>query len=157
MRPIALTSSHIEEFWALRRALLSELGELPGGGEAQTFEEASRVYFLSHIGRDLFCWGIPAEDGLAACGSLCLFERLPYPGNPAGREGYLLNVYTRPEFRGKGYATRILEEMIRFAGKNGIGRLWLSASDMGRPLYRRAGFADRENEMELFLPAVQTD
>ena len=81
MRPIALTSSHIEEFWALRSALLSELGELPGGGEAQTFEEASRVYFLSHIGRDLFCWGIPAEDGLAACGSLCLFERLPYPGN----------------------------------------------------------------------------
>lgn len=157
MRPITLTRSHIEEFWALRRALLSELGELPGGGEAQTFEEASRVYFLSHIGRDLFCWGIPAEDGLAACGSLCLFERLPYPGNPAGREGYLLNVYTRPEFRGKGYASRILEEMIRFAGKNGIGRLWLSASDMGRPLYRRAGFSDRGNEMELFLPPAKTD
>ena len=55
MRPIALTSSHIEKFWALRRALLSELGELPGGGEAQTFEESSRFYFLSHIGRDLFC------------------------------------------------------------------------------------------------------
>ena len=47
--------------------------------------------------------------------------------------------------------------MIRFAGKNGIGRLWLSASDMGRPLYRRAGFSDRENEMELFLPPAKTD
>ena len=66
--------------------------------------------------------------------------RPPYPGNLAGREAYLLNMYTRPAWRKRGMASALLDAMARHAREQRLGKLWLHASDEGRPLYERLGF-----------------
>ena len=71
---------------------------------------------------------------MVACATLALFVRPPYPGNLAGREGYLLNIYTRPAWRRRGMANALLVAMVAYAREQQLGKLWLHASSDGRYL-----------------------
>ena len=85
--------------------------------------EVDKKYYLTHIGKDLIRWGIPDGKNLAATGSLCLFNRVPYQENLTGKEGYLFNIYTCSAFRKRGFATEIIKEIIRYAAEMQIKRL----------------------------------
>ena len=147
-----LDESHWAGFWALRERLFQELGELPQ--DAVALERATREFYLAHVNRDLFSWGIFSGEGLASVGSLCVFERLPYAGNLAGREGYILNIYTLPEYRKQGFAGGLLEEILSYGSSIGVRRLWLNSSSGGEALYRKKGFKKGgENELEKLLPS----
>jgi GNAT superfamily N-acetyltransferase len=62
-----------------------------------------------------------------------------------GHEGLVLNVYTNPEWRGRGVARQMMDTIIAWSAAAGIVRLVLSASAAGRPLYEKMGFvATRE-------------
>lgn len=106
---------------------------------------------MSHIGRDMVSWGMLEDGQLAATGSLCLFSRIPYAENLTGQEGYVLNIYTSPKSRMQGYAKRIVDEIVDYARRTGIKRLWLNASEDGEGVYAQRGFTKKDNEMELFL------
>ena len=135
----------------LRLALLEELGEISVEQDASALRLATAQYYLEHINRDFFTWGVISDGELAAVGSLCLFTRVPYPENLTGLEGYILNVYTAQPFRKRGLAQRILESMVEYAETRGIGRLWLHSSHQAERLYSGFGFTRKDNEMELFL------
>jgi len=53
---------------------------------------------------------------------------------------YVLSMYTEPEFRGRGVASRIVREMMRRSRARGFGRIVLHASRFGRSVYERLGF-----------------
>jgi GNAT superfamily N-acetyltransferase len=75
-----------------------------------------------------------------------------YGGVESGKLGYVLNFYTIPEARGKGIATRLLNELIREARSMGLRYLHLHASKDGEPIYRKAGFVEpKMPELELRL------
>ena len=57
--------------------------------------------------------------------------------------------YTLPAWRGKGIATSLLNEILSFAQRAEIKRLWLNASPGGKPLYQKTGFVSIPNGMEL--------
>ncbi len=139
------------EFWLLRKELFEELGEISDHMDTSELESATKQYFLSHINKDLISWGIVQKGKLAAVGSLCLFNRIPYKGNLSGLEGYILNIYTSLQYRKKGYANQILDAIIEYSYKNDIKRLWLNYSENGKCLYMEKGFTQKNNEMELFL------
>lgn len=82
---------------------------------------------------------------------MCLFSRIPYKENLTGLEGYILNIYTSPQFREYGYANRILDKIIKYALSNQIKRLWLHGSEQAKVLYGKRGFIKKDNEMELLL------
>jgi RimJ/RimL family protein N-acetyltransferase len=63
-----------------------------------------------------------------------------------GRHGIVLNVFTEPEWRQRGAATFVMEEILRWARKEKLDRLVLHASDHARSLYERMGFI-ATNEM----------
>ena len=119
--------------------------------DTSELESATKQYFLSHINKDLISWGIIQKRKSVAIGSLCLFTRIPYKENLSGIEGYILNIYTSPQFRKCGYANQILDTIIEYSHKNNIKRLWLNYSEKGKYLYIEKGFTQRDNEMELFL------
>ena len=79
-----------------------------------------------------------------------LRNTLPHPrtplGAPHGREAIVLNVYTEPAWRGRGIAEALMRRVIEWAGEAGLHTLVLHASEAGRPLYERLGFAST-NEM----------
>jgi GNAT superfamily N-acetyltransferase len=63
----------------------------------------------------------------------------------------VLNVYTEPAWRRRGVAEALMRQVIRWAESERLDRLVLHASDEGRPLYQRLGFA-ATNEMRFQGP-----
>lgn len=140
-----------DDFCRLRMKLFYELGEINSETDIYSLEKATREYYMLHIDKDMICWGIKYKNEIAATASLCLFSRIPYEENKTGSEGYILNIYTLPQFRKKGYGKSLVNEIIKYADSNNIKRLWLDASEQGKPIYLQTGFEEKKNVMELYL------
>lgn len=63
-----------------------------------------------------------------------------------GIEGLIMNVFVEPEWRRRGIARTLMEEVLHWARTAGIVSLVLHASDDGRALYESMGFVPT-NEM----------
>jgi GNAT superfamily N-acetyltransferase len=143
------TLDDVEELVELRCALWQEIGEPPTTKELR---QALAEFLRCHIPRpDFLTYLAEIEGEIAAVGTVHLFERLPYAGNLSGRELYLLNMYTRPAFRGRGLASAIVEKFKMFARQIGAKRIWLNATDQGKRVYEKAGFNPKDNAMALRL------
>lgn len=77
----------------------------------------------------------------------------PHPCRPAkegvfanGRHAIVLNVFTEPEWRKRGIAGLLMEEIVRWARVEKLDRLVLHASAQARSLYERMGFVEN-NEL----------
>jgi GNAT superfamily N-acetyltransferase len=57
-----------------------------------------------------------------------------------GRQGTIVNVFTEPQWRRRGVAGGLLNEIIAWSKNEGLDRLLLHASDDGRSVYERLGF-----------------
>ena len=66
------------------------------------------------------------------------------------RRPCILNVFVDAEFRRKGVARRLMEEMVGWCRTEGYASVYLHASEQGRPLYISMGF-EPTNEMRLDL------
>jgi GNAT superfamily N-acetyltransferase len=144
---------HVEMVTELRMALLSELGELSSEEEMEPLRRATRQFLARQPTTGRHFTSIAEEAGkLVGIASLEVFERLPYPGNLSGREGYVLNVYAEPAYRNQRVASSLVGDLVGLARREGVGRLWLHASAYGRGVYEAAGFEARTlEEMELVL------
>lgn len=149
MNIITLNHKNVNQFWKLRLCLLRELGEISTETNLTDLEKSTKEYFLSNINKSLICYGIIDNDEIISIASLCLFNRIPYQENLIGKEGYILNVFTTPEFREQGLAKLLLQEIIKYAKNNDIKKLWLNSSEHGKNLYSSLGFVCKNNEMEL--------
>ena len=65
---------------------------------------------------------------------------VPNPYCLKGRTVRLANVITVPEFRGRGYGTSLILDVINWAKNIDADRVDLSATPAGQRLYERAGF-----------------
>jgi len=91
-----------------------------------------------------------ARGEAVASGCVWLMPRQPRPMWNGPTVPYLMSMYTERGHRGKGHATRIVKEALRWARSNGYDAMTLHASDYGEPIYRREGFR-RTTEMRLRL------
>lgn len=62
-----------------------------------------------------------------------------------------MNIYTVPEYRSRGIASSLINEIISYCNTKHITRLWLHASENGKHVYEKFGFKPKDSEMELFL------
>jgi GNAT superfamily N-acetyltransferase len=70
---------------------------------------------------------------------------------PNGREAYIMNMYTRPQWRGQGIATAIFRRLLEIARQKDCTRVALHALPPGRPIYEKEGFVVGDKEMRLDL------
>ena len=98
-----------------------------------------------------------AGERLAATGGLDLRREMPSYHNPAGLSGHIMNIWTDPAFRGRGIAWRMLDLLTAAACERGCLTVSLHTTAMGRPLYQRYGFTATDDEMELELPAENSE
>lgn len=82
-------------------------------------------------------------------GGVSFFQVMPTFHNPSGKNAYIMNMYTVPEYRRKGIAYKTLDMLIEDIKRNGISAISLEATSMGRPLYEKYGFVKMNDEMEL--------
>ena len=59
-----------------------------------------------------------------------------------GKTGTVLNVYTKPEYRKKGYAKKLMNMMLEDAKAENVSIIELKATEDGYSLYRSIGFED---------------
>jgi GNAT superfamily N-acetyltransferase len=126
-----------------------------GGRTRKALDAADPVYrrWLIKEARARRYLGFVAENPegrVVASGCLWLQPAQPRPGVPRQTDPYLLSMYTEPGHRGKGLATAIVREAIRWCRGRGYARMTLHASKMGRGMYRRLGY-ERTWEMRLRL------
>ena len=88
-------------------------------------------------------------DVFIGAGGISYYTVMPTFHNPTGRKAYIMNMYTRPDYRRRGIAAKTLDLLIQDAKKRNITFISLEATDMGRKLYERYGFVSMTSEMEL--------
>ena len=95
---------------------------------------------FSEVGGLLLVVAEHDAPGLAACALGQIDERLPGPGDPTGRRGYIYNVATLASHRRRGYSRACMTALIDWYAHRGIRAVDLRASRDGEPLYTSLGF-----------------
>ena len=64
------------------------------------------------------------------------------PAFITGRTGTVLNVYTKPRYRHKGYAKEIINKLLADAVEKNLSVVELKSTEDGYHLYQSVGFTD---------------
>ena len=82
------------------------------------------------------------EKDIVSCVFLLIVEKPMSPSFITGKTGTVLNVYTKPEYRKKGYAKKLMNMMLEDAKAENVSKIELKATEDGYSLYRSVGFED---------------
>jgi GNAT superfamily N-acetyltransferase len=85
--------------------------------------------------------------------NLSVFERMPRPGRPPSRWGYVANVFVLAAYRDRGIGQRLLSAVLEYADRNGLVRVVLYPSQRAVPFYTRLGFGPADMLMVKALDA----
>ncbi len=88
-------------------------------------------------------------DEFVGAGGVSFFRVMPTFHNPSGEKAYIMNMYTKPEYRRQGIAMKTLDLLVTEAKRKGVHAISLEATEAGRPLYEKYGFVAMQDEMEL--------
>lgn len=133
--------------------LLEDHGTIPQEKMAKILEKLP-VYFRKHLNNDLFVYMAKSENEIVSCCFLIVTEK---PSNLSfinGAVGTVMNVYTKPEYRKKGLAGKLLKMLISDSEKMGLDFVELKATDSGYNLYKSIGFEDavsKYHEMKIVI------
>lgn len=130
----------------LRLSYLKEdYGEL-SGDDIQKIRRDLPGYFEKNLNRNIFCYLIRDKEEIAACAFLLVVEKPMSPAFITGRTGTVLNVYTKPSYRRKGYAKKIMEKLLSEAVERNLCVVELKSTEDGHHLYQSVGFQDEISE-----------
>ena len=146
------TAGDIDLLVRTRIEVLRAANGLTDGAEMREVEKRSRAYYEqaladgTHTALLVF-----DQDRFIGAGGISYYRVMPTCHNVTGRKGYIMNMYTRSEYRRRGIAFHTLDLLVRDAREKGIASVSLEATAAGRPLYEKYGFSDMKDEMELIL------
>ncbi|MBQ7059161.1 MAG: GNAT family N-acetyltransferase [Firmicutes bacterium] len=134
-----------EDISTLVELRLAYLQEDNGTLEEETVRKIRQSlpdYYRETLNKNLFVYLIREKEEVVSCAFLLVVIKPMSPSFINGKTGTVLNVYTRPYARRKGYARKIMNTMIEDARTMGLSRMELKATEDGYPLYRAVGFMD---------------
>lgn len=97
----------------------------------------------------LIQWIVEDKEEVIASGAVVIYEFPPSYTNKTGNKAYVTNMYTKEDYRGQGIATNLLTKLVDEVKDAGITKIWLGASKMGRPVYKKFGFQETDEWLEL--------
>ena len=101
-------------------------------------------YFERKLGQELLAFIAKAGNTIVSTAFLLIVEKPANPHFLNGNVGEVLNVYTEESYRHCGISTRLMKDLIKVAGEKGLNRIDLCATKDGYPLYKKLGFAEKE-------------
>lgn len=144
------TSKDMEELIKTRIIVLRAANKLSDDADMSLVEQNSRAYYKYALETgEHIAYLVYDKDKFIGTGGVSFYQVLPTCHNPSGKKAYIMNMYTAPEYRRQGVAFHTLDLLVKAAKSRGVSQIALEATDMGRPLYQKFGFAEMVNEMEL--------
>lgn len=124
----------------LRLAYLQEdLGVIT---DKELIQESLPGYYEKHLNKDLMVYVARDDEDIVSCAFLLIVEKPMSPSFITGKTGTVLNVYTKPEYRNKGYAKKLMTMMLEDATAQDVSIIELKATEDGYSLYKSVGFED---------------
>lgn len=144
----ALIKARFDYFAAEKWALSNE--------EKTMISTQLEQYYPEHLNHDFFAAFVEDDnEKIVSTAFLVIAEKPANLSWPTGKTGMILNVLTYPEYRKMGYATNTMSLLIEEAKRKNLSYIELSASHLGKPLYKKLGFQELESsdftDMKLYL------
>lgn len=139
------TSKDINQLVRLRIDFLKDEFGLSSDEETQ-IENHLFSYFDRHLLADSFIAVLVTDEyNILSTAFLTIHEKPANLSFMNGLSGTLLNVFTYPQYRKNGYATKAVTSIIEEAQKRNISVIDLSATTNGLAIYSRLGFREISN------------
>lgn len=103
----------------------------------------TRKYYKNYINKTLFIFGYIENEEIVSVAAYEVLKRLPTPkiNNLNSDIAYVCSIYTKEEYRNKGYSKLLLKEVIEDAKKRGLTRFKLSShNEIAIKMYEKFGF-----------------
>ncbi len=142
------TLNEIDELVELRKKQLIDEGISP---TEDTTEEMHKFFEKKMSDGTMVEWVVEENNKIIATSAIVFYEFPPSFTNKSGIKGYITNMYTVPEYRGRGIASSLLNKLTDEAKARNVHKLWLGASKMGRPVYLKYGFEEKNIWLDLHI------
>ncbi|WP_435171881.1 GNAT family N-acetyltransferase [Paenibacillus glycanilyticus] len=138
----------IEALMSLRKQQLIDEGIAPD----QDIDEELRTFFANKLtDGSLMEWVVEADSEIVATAAVIFYDFPPSFTNKSGKKAYITNMYTDIRYRGHGIATQLLNRLVEEVKSAGVQTVWLAASQLGKPVYKKFGFQEANDWMEMHL------
>lgn len=142
------TIKEIDTLIQLRKRQLVDEGIEPN----QDIDRELQVFFSNKMSDgSLIEWLAEDNAEIIASGAIVFYEFPPSYTNTSGKRAYITNMYTKKNYRRQGIATNMLTQLVAEAKIAGVSKIWLGASKLGRPVYKKFGFHETDHWLELEL------
>lgn len=112
-------------------------------------------YNRDNLGDNFYiAYAIENDITIISSAYLNIYTKASNLGTPNGVYGEIYGVFTKPEYRRKGYSTQCMKLLINTAKDLGVSQITLDASLEGIELYKKLGFSESSlgyTEMDLNL------
>jgi GNAT superfamily N-acetyltransferase len=148
------TLDDVEHLLHQRYAMFLEMGF--SQDDVRPAVAAARTY-LTHAlpAGSCHAWLALHEQQIIGGGFLVINDWPGVPGCVGPQYPWILNVYVEPEFRRRGVARLLMNQMIEYCRNAGFPFVALHPSADGKPLYEKLGFVPTD-EMRLYFKTWQT-
>ncbi len=139
------TKEDINELIRMRIAYMIDDFGFVSDIERKGMETQLPDYFNRKLGTELIAFVAKDEDRIVSVAYLHIIEM---PANSIllnGLYGEVLSVYTEPDYRGKGLCSKLMNNLVEYGKNKGLGRIDLSATDDGYPIYAKIGFKEKDH------------
>ncbi len=147
------TKEDIPQLIELRIEFLKEVQVDAPNDMMDEYHEHLNKYFLKHMNNETFLAWLAEDETktIIATSGLAIIEKPPQLWNLTGKETYIMNMFTKPEWRKQGIGSALLEKMLEESKARDISQVYLYATPIGRALYEKYGFKQSEHSMFLRL------
>ena len=146
------TIDDIEELLKVRMAVLYEVEHIFTAEQEAALLAPNREYILNGLADGSFAEWLAVEDNkIIGTSSVSFYLLPPTTTRPNGKTAYIGNMFTYPEYRGRGIGSQLLSLATEEAKLAGCNELRLNATDAGRPIYQKFGFKCNDNAMIYYI------
>lgn len=137
------TPKDVQQLVELRILMQVEVNGLTNLDVTTAYLDKVIDYFEGLVGTDKYSSVIALEDNyIVAAAGVCIYEKPPSITGGSGIVGYVTNVYTRNEYRGRGIATQLMKDLNELARKKKVEKLHLGATAEGVGIYKSLGYQE---------------
>ena len=140
------TLDDLELLVKLRIDYLLEENKVQSLNDLENIKIKCREYFTKWLENNGFVAFIAEKDNeVYSTAFLSIVERPPRKATSSYLVGTVYNVFTYPQYRNKGIATKVMTELIEEAKLLNVASIDLLATDAGKSLYAKMGFQEITN------------